>query len=137
MRRRAGLASVGDSGDRIRLDGPRIRLDAQVTLALTFALHAFATKACKYGALSNDAGAISLTRTHQPVEDSTGTRFTLLWQESGGPAVARPDHKGLGSKMIELSLRTYFRAGTSLNFDAKGVAFRIDAPLPKTGVAAG
>lgn len=130
----AGLASVGDMGGRIHLHGPAMRLDSQVALALTLALHELTTNACKYGALSNDCGTITLTWAHGPGEISSDTRFTFLWQEKGGPEVVPPSRRGFGSKMIERSLRAYFRGETSLSFEREGVTFRIDAPLPRTGM---
>ncbi|MDO7841880.1 HWE histidine kinase domain-containing protein [Sphingomonas immobilis] len=132
---RAGLTSVEGLGDRVQTGGPAMKLDSQVALALTLALHELATNACKYGALSNDSGMVSLIWDYEAVENTSDTRFSLQWQERGGPPVLPPTRKGFGSKMIERSLRSYFRGETSLSFDPAGVVFRIDAPLPKSGAS--
>lgn len=132
---KAGLTSIDGMGDRVATRGPDIRLDSQVALALTLALHELTTNACKYGALSNDIGSVSLVWDQQPGENGEDARFHLTWQESGGPPVAAPIRKGFGSKMIERSLRSYFRGETALRFDPEGVVFRIDAPLPAAGAA--
>ncbi|MGF7156233.1 sensor histidine kinase [Novosphingobium gossypii] len=132
---KAGMSSVGDAKGRVELDGPDIRLDAQVALALTLALHELTTNACKYGALSNEEGTISLRWAKERAPNSPEPRFILQWQEKGGPAVTPPARKGFGSKMIERSLGAYFRGETSLDFDPAGVIFRIDAPLPKASAS--
>jgi two-component sensor histidine kinase len=134
---KAGLTSIDGMMHRVSFDGPAMKLDSQVALALTLALHELTTNACKYGALSNDSGTVSLSWDHEPVENSTDTRFNLQWQERGGPPVPPPTRKGFGSKMIERSLRSYFRGETSLLFDPEGVVFRIDAPLPRSGASVG
>lgn len=131
----AGLASVGDAGDRVERKGPPVNLDSQVALALTLALHELTTNACKYGALSNDYGRVSLRWHLETVENTGVTRFRFVWQEIGGPIVIPPTSKGFGSKMIERSLRSYFRGETALSFKPEGVEFRIDAPLPSAGAA--
>ncbi len=46
------LAPHGAIGERILLDGPRVNLKAEVTVAFALALHELATNAAKYGALS-------------------------------------------------------------------------------------
>lgn len=132
----AGMASVGEVGGRVHIDGPAIRLDSQAALALTLALHELTTNACKYGAFATEEGTISLTWRHEPADQSPDARFTLVWQEKDGPPVTPPTRKGFGSKMIERSLQSYFRGETSLTFDPEGVVFRIDAPLPASGGSA-
>jgi PAS domain S-box-containing protein len=134
---RAGLASIDGVRDRIEIAGPPIRLDAQLALALTLALHELATNACKYGALSNDSGSVALDWAIVPVENGGDARFMFRWLEKNGPMVTPPVRTGFGSKMIERSLRSYFRGETSLDFDPAGVVFTIDAPLPATAAILG
>lgn len=93
---KAGMSSVGDGKGRVDIDGPDMRLDAQVALALTLALHELTTNACKYGALSNEAGTISLRWAQDRAPTSLEPRFTLQWQEKGGPPVTPPARKGFG-----------------------------------------
>ncbi|WP_343527076.1 HWE histidine kinase domain-containing protein [Sphingomonas sp.] len=127
----AGLSAVSGLKERISIDGPRIRLNSQVALALTLALHELATNATKYGALSNDMGSVTLRWW---LTDTQGCAcFRLLWQERDGPSVVRPTQRGFGSRMIERSLGSYFRGKASLDFPPEGVVFRIDAPLGDTG----
>lgn len=133
----AGFTSVDGMRDRIELSGPELRLDSQVALALTLALHELTTNACKYGALSNDSGTLTVSWATEPVENGDDSRFSFEWAEHGGPSVVPPSRVGFGSKMIERSLRSYFRGETSLTYDPSGVVFRIDAPLPKAATGMG
>jgi two-component sensor histidine kinase len=119
----AGLAGIGGHRSRIDLKGPAVPLNAQAALALTLALHELATNATKYGALSNETGTVEL-------EWGIGeANFTFLWRERGGPVVIPPTRRGFGSRLIERSLRSYFRGEAVLWFAPEGVEFRIDAPL--------
>jgi PAS domain S-box-containing protein len=133
----AGLVSVDGLRQRIGMSGPKVLLEAPVALALTLAVHELATNACKYGALSNDAGTVAITWHYTPVENDDHGRLNLTWQESGGPTVAPPTRRGFGSTMIGRSLRSYFRGETTLDFESSGVVFTVDAPLAKAAVRQG
>ncbi|HEU0066867.1 MAG TPA: histidine kinase, partial [Sphingomonas sp.] len=128
---KAGLTSVDGMADRITIDGPAVRLDAQLALALTLALHELVTNAFKYGALSNDIGKVSLVWRYAPPANGADGRFRLTWQEHDGPPVTPPTREGFGSRMIQRTLQSYFRGDTSLDYAPTGVTFRIDAPLPQ------
>jgi PAS domain S-box-containing protein len=119
--------------ERFRISGPGITLLPQVTLALALALHELATNAAKYGALSASEGHVDLSWKVTPGPDGDGPRFSLLWQEVGGPEVRPPSRRGFGSMMIERSLRSYFRGNAQLEYPASGLVFRLDAPLSDAG----
>lgn len=133
----AGLTSIDGLRDRVTLAGPEIELGPQLALAMTLALHELTTNACKYGALSNATGVVTIDWACAQEPDADERRFAFLWQEHGGPLVFPPTRQGFGSIMIERALRSYFRGETSLDFHPAGVMFRIDAPLPKVGVIVG
>jgi two-component sensor histidine kinase len=126
---RTALSSHGSLDDRFRLDGPRLRFDPQISLAMALALHELATNAVKYGALSNDVGHVELRWSLSTEPDETEPRFHLQWQEIGGPVVSPPDRRGFGSVMIERSLRAYFRGSITIEYRPEGLEFRIDAPF--------
>ncbi len=46
--------------ERFRIDGPNLSLAPQATLSLSMLLHELTTNAVKYGALSTEAGTISV-----------------------------------------------------------------------------
>ncbi|MCD6071254.1 MAG: hypothetical protein K0S42_1770, partial [Microvirga sp.] len=88
--------------DRLHLEGARVRVPPRMALALAMALQELATNAVKYGALSNETGAIKIAWSVQ--SGGTGPRLHLRWEETGGPAVRRPLRRGFGSRLIERSL---------------------------------
>ena len=75
-------------------------LDATKSLLLTMVLHELGTNAVKYGALSNSSGRV---RLDWEINAQSGSA-KIKWQESGGPLVSAPPHKGFGSLLIERSL---------------------------------
>ncbi|PVE57746.1 PAS domain S-box protein [Arthrobacter sp. TPD3018] len=127
----AGLAAVADKRDRIAINGPAVHLNPQSALALTLAIHELVTNALKYGALSNHTGTVTLT--WEVSGSDANPEFTLLWQERDGPIVSPPARRGFGTRLIERSLRSYFRGETVLSYPPEGVEFRIKAPLAGAG----
>ena len=115
--------------DRFRFEGPSIVCSPQVALSVTLALHELVTNAIKYGALSNTQGRVDLKWSLQPGPNGAPTRFQMLWQEVGGPAVATPTRKGFGSAMIERSLRSALQGEAEIAYEPDGLVFRVDAPL--------
>jgi PAS domain S-box-containing protein len=110
---------------RFRIAGEPVRLRPKAVLALSLAFHELATNAVKYGALSNDTGNVSIDWRIDP----HSRRFELRWQESGGPTVRPPARRGFGSRLVERGLAQDIVGNVQLNFDNRGVACSIDAPL--------
>jgi PAS domain S-box-containing protein len=111
--------------DRFSITGEPLRLRPKAVLALSLAFHELATNAVKYGALSDDAGRISIDWRVVP-----GTRrFELRWCERDGPAVQPPARRGFGSRLVERGLAQDIAGHVQLAFDASGVTCTIDAPL--------
>jgi two-component system CheB/CheR fusion protein len=90
------------SGDRFRISGPDVELEPKAAMALAMALHELFTNAAKYGALSNSSGHVEIT--WNIVGEAEQRRLEMHWKESDGPAVAAPQKRGFGSRMIELAL---------------------------------
>ena len=97
-----GALAPHDPGNRIRVEGPNLRLDAPMALSLSLALHELATNAAKYGALSSRTGQVHVT--WEVVNQGTARNLRFRWEECGGPPVAEPTRKGFGSRLIERSL---------------------------------
>lgn len=123
-----------ESGEaRIALDGPSVTLTPSAAQSLALVVHELATNAAKHGALSTGIGAVSLAWCVEPRSDSPVLR--LLWEESGGPAVAPPQRRGFGSKLIEQSI-THGLGGTSeLEFLSGGLRCTIIVPAAQNLVA--
>lgn len=132
---RTGLASAGGFTHRIDISGPDLAVGSRAALSLTLAIHELATNAIKYGALSNEAGRVSLSWKVCEAEAGPDARFVLEWRESGGPAVSAPGRRGFGTRMIERAQRALFSGEVCLAFPPEGTVFRIDTPLAELGAA--
>ena len=117
---------VNRPDDRLRLEGPRIRLKPRMALALSMVLQELATNAVRYGALSNDAGRV---RIEWNVERAELERLLLRWEESDGPVVRPPSRRGYGSSLIERSLAQDIDGSARIAFPSTGVVCTLDAPL--------
>ena len=109
---------------RIHLDGPEIEIDSTMILPLSLIINELCTNATKYGALSNEAGAVSLTWTR---DVSAGT-IVFHWRESGGPQVSPPRARSFGSRLIEDALPRQIGGTGQLAFAAEGVRFELTIP---------
>lgn len=122
------------TGDRIALRGPPCLLPAEACVPLVLALHELATNAVKYGALSRPEGRIDLTWRAGPGADGL---IILTWTERGGPAVAAPTRRGLGSRLL---VRQTGLEAVTLSFDPAGVTCEIQvrrADPPRAAAQAG
>lgn len=115
--------------ERFQVDGPSVRLLPKVTLALGIAFHELATNAVKYGAFSNDAGTVMVKWSIDP--SPGGDRLCINWQESGGPLVTPPDHRGLGSQVLDRGLAHELGGTVKLDYLREGVACSIDLADPR------
>ena len=118
-----------DRPERFRIEGPPVTLSPNLALSLSLALHELMTNAMKYGALSQDSGAVVLT--WRTVETGTGERLHIRWQEEGGPPVSSPRRRGFGSRLIERALAIEIGGRVTLDFAPDGVICEIDAALDR------
>ncbi len=112
-----------DGSDRIRLDGPPLRLSSQQAVGLSLALYELATNAAKYGALSVPEGAVDLTWS------VAGDDFALDWVETGGAPVHPPAREGFGSKLVNMIVPAYFEGEGEAVFDPAGLHYRLRGRL--------
>ena len=116
---------VPPGASRIELKGPDGIIPGDVANALALTLHELGTNAIKYGAWSNEKGSVSVSwKLDQSDEDEA--RFELVWDERGGPAVAQPERRGLGSTLIESGFPS---AQVERSFTRDGVHCRIAAVI--------
>lgn len=115
------LPMAGASADRIRIDGAPVEIDTRVALSLTMVLNELATNALKFGALSDEAGHLSVT--WQVQAHSNGTRSLALdWKEHGGPPVSAPERSGLGSRLIKRCIERDLGGELDFVFNPDGVS---------------
>lgn len=79
----------------IRLAGPPCRLPRECCVPTMLALHELCTNAIKHGALSVPEGRVDITWT---VTDDAA--MALVWRETGGPTVAKPARRGMGTRLL-------------------------------------
>jgi len=108
---------------RVIADGPNLRLSEEKALALSLALNELLTNAIKYGALSNNDGAVRISWEAAIPNRSEG--FRLSWRESGGPRVVSPLKAGFGSRLIQRHVAAAFGGSANITFDPDGVSYEI------------
>lgn len=119
------LAMFGEH--RFEITGPPIDIAAHSTTALTLMLHELATNAVKYGALSVPDGKVHFTWDVQR-KDSVDW-LEVNWNEVGGPPATAPNHKGFGSRIIQMGLTG--SGGVTLNYENDGLKVVASAPLQR------
>jgi PAS domain S-box-containing protein len=111
--------------DRVAVTGEQLQLTPKAGLSLSLVLHELMTNALKYGALSVAEGRIEIAWS---VERH---RLRLVWQESGGPAVAAPARRGFGTTLIERAAVRDLGGKASLLFAAPGLRCELECPLAR------
>jgi PAS domain S-box-containing protein len=107
---------------RVKVSGPAVELSPKHVLALSLALHELATNATKYGALSCPEGRVNVQWSMRE------GMLHLNWEESGGPPVARPSHKGFGSRLLE-DLIDDLGGDAKLDYEVSGLRCSLVARL--------
>ena len=89
------LQPYGDvGGPYIDQSGDDVAIDSATATCITLIVHELATNAAKYGSLSNRNGRLAVRLRRTP------GHLTLLWSESGGPAITElPARSGFGSAL--------------------------------------
>ena len=116
--------SLGGSDDgRVDYAGPQLLLNPRTTMHLSMVLHELAANARAYGALAFDSGKLTICW-----DVSTSSELTLNWKERGIPNLSGPRSPGLGSALIEHSLKSDGGV-VSHRYCADGLECEIRLPL--------
>ncbi|WP_075290763.1 sensor histidine kinase [Pararhizobium arenae] len=115
---------IPDDPARVRIFGPSVRLDAQVSQTLGMALHELATNATKYGALANGDGTIDLAWT------SGDEDVVIVWRERGADLSDIPSspRKGFGTMVLERMLAMALGATLKRSMHDDGIEWHITIP---------
>ena len=119
-------AHQSDGSGRFRIDGHSVRVEPRLALSIAMTLHELATNATKYGALSNDAGVVDIIWR---VDEGEVPTLSLKWQETGGPPVSVPAHRGFGSRLIERQIGSDPSSSVKMLYEPTGVIFAVTTPL--------
>lgn len=126
---RSALAPHGVAQDRLEVSGPAIELAADHALTLALAINELITNAVKYGALSVDAGRVTLS--WQGGLGGSDQPFRLDWIESGGPPVTAPSRTGFGSRLIERVAAQKFGGEATLDYAPEGFRYALVTTMDK------
>jgi PAS domain S-box-containing protein len=107
---------------RVITRGPAVILLPATAQAVALALHELATNAAKYGALSTEAGTLSVTWRAE------GEALVLDWTETGGPSTAEPARLGFGLTIVRSSIEAQFRGGVSYDWRREGLRCTLSIP---------
>lgn len=119
-------------GERVRIDGPFVRIRPTIVQTVALVVHELATNARKYGALSEGGGRLSVEWQLRDTDD--GRRVFIDWRETdlsptnaGQPAAERAS--GYGRRLIERALPYSLGAQTSYELGPTELRCTIDLPL--------
>lgn len=108
--------------DRFTITGPSAALAPKGAITTAMLLHELGSNAVKYGALSSDAGHVTVG--WELAGDGDDAVLTLSWTERGGPPAVAPAQKSFGAKLIAMGLggggavrEDYGAAGYSASFE--------------------
>jgi two-component sensor histidine kinase len=97
------------------LRGPAVRVGEHATNTIALVFHELATNAAKYGALSTEAGTVSV---EWKTEDG---QLELDWNEAGGPPIeTEPGESGFGTSLVANTITRH--GGTIVNTWCRGGA---------------
>jgi PAS domain S-box-containing protein len=120
---RAQLAPFADLiGRRIRVGGPRLRMNAAAAQTLGLVLHELATNAGKYGALSTNAGHVDIDWWLD------GDALGMRWIERNGPPVRPPERQGFGTTVIRSMAKRALDGEVQLDYTPRGLEWRLTCP---------
>lgn len=124
----AGLAPYRqEAAANIRIDGAPVELSPREALVFSMIFHELATNAAKFGSLSDTAGKLALEWRHE-TEDGR-KKLCVYWNESGGPRVQPPRHRGFGTTLVERGVKVELGGAARLDFNPQGVQCVIKIPV--------
>lgn len=114
--------------ERVKMEGPDLKLAPKQALSIAMAMHELATNAAKYGSLSNDTGQIDIR--WQVGQRQSEEWLTLCWQESGGPVVAPLAKTGFGMRLVQHGLAAELGGDVLMDFLPTGLICTVSSPVP-------
>jgi two-component sensor histidine kinase len=122
------LAHLADALDeRIMLEGPPLSLTPAAAQALGLALHELATNATKYGSLSRESGQVTIG-WEIGMNGPEAPRFSIVWEERGGPPVTVPNRCGLGTSVMTRMVEMNLGGEVALDYPRSGLVWRLNCP---------
>jgi two-component sensor histidine kinase len=120
-----------DGSGRFRVDGPDVAVSGEAGTTLALCFHELATNAIKYGALSSPKGQIVL---HWELSAGPEPDLTIVWAETGGPAVVAPSPAGYGTRYMRSALAGLFGKPPEFVFATSGLRCTMHGPLSRVSL---
>ena len=117
------------------ISGPKVELDETTVQAFALTFHELATNALKYSDVAKDNAALNVTWSLE--QKGKVRNLRLVWKELSDNALAAPEHKGFGTKLIDANIRGELRGSIERRFEKHGLTVEITVPLPQNGRAKG
>jgi len=123
---RSQLGQFTETADgRVDASGPALRISGGAAQTLGMAVHELTANAFKYGALSHDAGRVTVAW------ESKDRQFSMSWRETGGPPVAESGRSGFGKLVLGRMTKMALNGEVDLAFAKEGVRWDLRCPLDK------
>ncbi|MEE4451534.1 HWE histidine kinase domain-containing protein [Novosphingobium resinovorum] len=109
-------AYASHSLDRVVIEGPDALIAPGAFTTLALVIHELMTNSCKYGALSDSHGQVTVT-----LNRSDEGALEIDWREEGGPPVKEPSRRGFGSTIIERTIPHELGGSASVIYPVEGL----------------
>ena len=116
-------AYTSDSLSRVVIEGPDALIAPSAFTTLALVVHELMTNSCKYGALSQAGGTVTVSLAPQ-----ASGELEIDWQERGGPPVTPPARRGFGSTIIERTIPHELGGSASVVYDQSGLHATFQVP---------
>jgi two-component sensor histidine kinase len=124
----APYSETGATGERVQISVPDVLVGESSCTTIALIVHELATNAVKYGALSSEAGTVSITCA------ASETAVVLTWRELGGPVVPAPSRpSGFGSQLIRTSIAGNLGGTIDYEWPAEGAIITLCLSLARLG----
>ncbi|WP_423065459.1 sensor histidine kinase [Devosia sp. CN2-171] len=110
-------------GEKVVVDGPSLRLNAQAAQILGMAAHELATNAVKYGAFARDGGRLELSWAR------VGDNIAFVWHETGSVAPKAAPRRGFGTTVLENMVGRSLNGEVEREVHERGITWRFSIPL--------
>jgi len=115
-----------DLAGYVDVSGCGIVINASAAHQFALIIHELTTNAIKYGALSVPGGRVSVAGHAE--QASGDSRFSLVWRETGGPAVAQPTRKGFGSVILSDAAKQ-FGMDIDVRYEPTGLCYELHVSM--------
>jgi len=116
---------VSKSHSRVSVRGVPVLLPPSLATPFSLVLYELAVNAAKYGALSAAHGRVEVSWSLVPRDG--GSRLSLVWRESDGPAPGDVARAGAGSALLDQAIPG---ATVTRVFEKTGLVCTLDVDLP-------